>query len=106
MAKATTTTKNKTTTRPTTVATAKTTKPKTTTTSKTTTLTTKTVPVATTTTRMTTTTKTKKTLTAQERYNMIANLAYTYAQERGFTNGSQEADWLRAENEIDNQTNK
>ncbi|HLE12571.1 MAG: hypothetical protein A2504_03810 [Bdellovibrionales bacterium RIFOXYD12_FULL_39_22] len=96
----TTTTKGKATTRPTTTTTTKTSN-KIDTKTNATTVSAKSVPVATN--RTTATAKTKKTITTEERYNMIANLAYLFAEQRGFTNGSQEGDWLRAEKEIDNQ---
>lgn len=35
------------------------------------------------------------------RYHMIAEAAYFYAEERGFGNGSELDDWLRAETSID-----
>lgn len=38
---------------------------------------------------------------ADERYKMIAEAAYYRALQRGFQNGSEEADWLAAEQEVD-----
>ncbi len=40
-------------------------------------------------------------VTAKERYQMIAEAAYFRAEKRGFTGGSVEDDWIQAEAEID-----
>lgn len=40
-------------------------------------------------------------VTADARRAMIAENAYLRAEERGFTPGSEEADWLAAEQEVD-----
>jgi len=37
---------------------------------------------------------------AEPTYEQIAALAYTYWEERGYQGGSQEEDWLRAEQEL------
>lgn len=42
-------------------------------------------------------------LTPEERHEMIAQAAYYRAEERGFTSGDPQADWLGAETEIDKQ---
>jgi hypothetical protein len=41
------------------------------------------------------------TVSAEERYNMIAEAAYYRAEQRGFQDGDTVADWLAAETEID-----
>lgn len=43
----------------------------------------------------------KPSVTAKERYQMIAEAAYFRAEKRGFTGGSVEDDWVQAEAEID-----
>jgi hypothetical protein len=40
-------------------------------------------------------------LSPEHRYHMIAEAAYFYAEERGFCNGSELDDWLRAEASVD-----
>lgn len=40
-------------------------------------------------------------LTAQERHARIAEVAYRIAERRGFAPGSEKADWLDAEREVD-----
>lgn len=40
-------------------------------------------------------------ITAEERYKMIAHLAYLRAERRGFAPGHEMDDWLQAESELD-----
>jgi hypothetical protein len=40
-------------------------------------------------------------VTTAERHRMITEAAYYLAERRGFTGGSAEDDWLRAEREVD-----
>jgi len=40
-------------------------------------------------------------ISAEERYKMIARLAYLRAEKRGFAPGHELDDWLRAESEVD-----
>ena len=40
-------------------------------------------------------------VTTEERHRMITEAAYHLAEQRGFTGGSAEDDWLRAEREVD-----
>jgi hypothetical protein len=42
-----------------------------------------------------------ETVTAEERFNMIAEAAYFCAERRGFQGGNPVEDWLAAEKEID-----
>ena len=42
-----------------------------------------------------------RTISAEERYRMIAEAAYYRAEQRGFQNEGPVADWLAAEKEID-----
>ena len=44
-----------------------------------------------------------RTLTPEERRQMIAQAAYHHAEKRGFTSGDPLADWLEAETGIDKQ---
>jgi hypothetical protein len=46
------------------------------------------------------------TFTAEQRTQMIRELAYFKAQERGFTAGNPEQDWFEAEAEIDRRYGK
>ena len=41
----------------------------------------------------------EKTITAEERYRMIAEAAYYHAEKRGFVGGDAAEDWLQAESE-------
>ncbi len=47
-----------------------------------------------------TTKKAQKRLSAEERYQMIAEAAYFIAERRGFQPGDPKEDWLEAEKEI------
>jgi len=40
-------------------------------------------------------------ISAEERYKMIAHLAFLRAEKRGFSPGHEVDDWLRAESEVD-----
>lgn len=40
-------------------------------------------------------------ITAEERYKMIAHLAYLRAEKREFAPGHEVDDWLQAESEVD-----
>lgn len=51
----------------------------------------------------TSTPKQRKVITAEERWNMIAENAYYRAEQRGFVGGSPAEDWSAAEAEIDAQ---
>jgi hypothetical protein len=42
-----------------------------------------------------------KFVTPEQRFAMIAEAAYFIAEKRGFSGGDTEADWFRAETEID-----
>jgi len=44
---------------------------------------------------------TSSNITAEERRRMITEAAYYLAEQRGFSGGSPEQDWIQAEREID-----
>jgi hypothetical protein len=45
-------------------------------------------------------------ITPEMRYQMICEAAYYRAEQRGFTNGDPEQDWIEAEAEVDQRLNK
>ncbi len=49
----------------------------------------------------TTTSKSNKSITAEERWQMISEAAYFLAEKRGFSGGNPCDDWTRAESQVD-----
>ena len=52
--------------------------------------------------KKTTTKKTKAVISAEEKYQMIQQTAYYFAEARGFVPGHETSDWIQAEQQIEN----